>query len=60
MNRPSVDRAPRLGEVMGLSGFYNTVTANGYTPGPSAGQITASAILSGEAVDPRDTLARFG
>jgi glycine/D-amino acid oxidase-like deaminating enzyme len=57
---PSIDRAPLLGLVPGLRGFYNTVTANGYTLGPAVGQITAEAILRGEAVDPRYTIARFG
>ena len=57
---PSIDRAPLLGMVRGRRGFYNTVTANGYTLGPAVGQITAEAILHGEAVDPRYTLARFG
>ena len=57
---PAIDRAPLLGEVPGLPGFYNTVTANGYTLGPAVGQITAAAILHGETIDPRYTLARFG
>ena len=57
---PSIDRAPLLGRVPNLRGFYNTVTANGYTLGPVAGQITAEAILHGEPVDPHYTLARFG
>jgi glycine/D-amino acid oxidase-like deaminating enzyme len=55
---PAIDRAPLLGEA--LPGFYNTVTANGYTLGPAVGQITAEAILHGETIDPRYTLARFG
>jgi glycine/D-amino acid oxidase-like deaminating enzyme len=57
---PSIDRAPLLGRVPNLRGFYNTVTANGYTLGPVAGQITAEATLHGEPVDPHYTLARFG
>jgi D-hydroxyproline dehydrogenase subunit alpha len=57
---PTIDRAPILGEAPGLPGFYNTVTANGYTLGPAVGQITAEAILRGETIDPRYTLARFG
>jgi glycine/D-amino acid oxidase-like deaminating enzyme len=56
---PSIDRAPLLGMVPGLSGFYNTVTANGYTLGPAVGQITAEAILHDEAIDPRYALSRF-
>jgi len=57
---PAIDRAPLLGEAPGQPGFYNTVTANGYTLGPIVGQMTAAAILHGEAIDPRYTLARFG
>ncbi|WP_158930603.1 FAD-dependent oxidoreductase [Acidisphaera sp. S103] len=57
---PAIDRAPLLGEVPSLPGFYNTVTANGYTLGPAVGQITAESILHNETVDPRYTLARFG
>lgn len=56
---PSIDRAPLLGEVPGLPGFYNTVTANGYTLGPAVGQVTAEAILRNEAIDPRYKLERF-
>jgi glycine/D-amino acid oxidase-like deaminating enzyme len=56
---PAIDRAPLLGEAPGLPGFYNTVTANGYTLGPVVGQITAEAILHNETIDPRYTLARF-
>jgi glycine/D-amino acid oxidase-like deaminating enzyme len=36
------------------------VTANGYTLGPIVGQLTAAAILRGEVIDSRFTLARFG
>jgi glycine/D-amino acid oxidase-like deaminating enzyme len=57
---PAIDRAPLLGEAPGLPGFYNTVTANGYTLGPVVGQLTAQAILHGEKIDPHYTLARFG
>ncbi|HEY4174625.1 MAG TPA: FAD-dependent oxidoreductase, partial [Rhodopila sp.] len=56
----AIDRAPLLGEVPSLPGFYNTVTANGYTLGPAVGQITAESILHNETIDPRYTLARFG
>jgi glycine/D-amino acid oxidase-like deaminating enzyme len=56
----ALDRAPLLGEVPGLPGFWNTVTANGYTLGPIVGQLTAAAILHGEAIDPRYRLERFG
>jgi glycine/D-amino acid oxidase-like deaminating enzyme len=57
---PAIDRAPLLGEAPGLPGFYNAVTANGFTLGPVVGQLTAAAILRGEAIDPRYTLQRFG
>jgi glycine/D-amino acid oxidase-like deaminating enzyme len=57
---PAIDRAPILGEAPGLPGFYNTVTANGYTLGPIAGKLTAEAILCEEAVDPHYRLERFG
>jgi glycine/D-amino acid oxidase-like deaminating enzyme len=57
---PTVDGAPVLGEAPGLPGFYNAVTANGYTVGPIAGQLTAAAILRGEAIDSRYRLERFG
>ena len=56
----AIDRAPLLGEVPRLSGFYNAVTANGYTLGPIAGQITAAAILHGDPVDPHYRIERFG
>jgi D-hydroxyproline dehydrogenase subunit alpha len=57
---PAIDRAPLLGEAPGLPGFFTAVTANGYTLGPVVGQITAAAIMDGETIDPRYTLARFG
>jgi glycine/D-amino acid oxidase-like deaminating enzyme len=56
---PAIDRAPLLGEVPGLAGFYNAVTANGYTLGPVVGRITADAILHGEVVNPAYRLERF-
>jgi glycine/D-amino acid oxidase-like deaminating enzyme len=56
---PAIDRAPLLGEAPGRPGFYNTVTANGYTLGPVVGQMTAAAIRHREVIDPRYTLARF-
>ena len=55
-----IDRAPLLGEVPRLPGFFNALTANGYTLGPVCGQITAEAVLRGETVDVRYQLARFG
>jgi glycine/D-amino acid oxidase-like deaminating enzyme len=57
---PAIDRAPLLGEAPGLPGFFNTVTANGYTLGPVVGRITADAMLHGEAVNPAYRLERFG
>jgi len=56
----AIDRAPLLGEAPGHPGFYNAVTANGYTLGPVAGQLTAAAILHGEAIDPHYRIERFG
>ena len=41
---PAIDRAPILGEAPGLPGFFNAVTANGYTLGPIVGRITADAV----------------
>jgi len=57
---PAIDRAPILGEAPGLPGFFNAVTANGYTLGPVVGHTIAAAILRGEAVDPHYRLERFG
>ncbi len=57
---PAIDRAPILGEAPGLPGFFNAVTANGYTLGPIVGRITADAVLHGERVDPHYALERFG
>jgi D-hydroxyproline dehydrogenase subunit alpha len=56
---PAIDRAPLLGEAPGLPGFFNCVSANGYTLGPELGRLTAMAVLRREAIDPRYTLARF-
>jgi glycine/D-amino acid oxidase-like deaminating enzyme len=56
---PAIDRAPILGEAPGLPGFYNAVTANGYTLGPIVGRLTADAILHGESVDPHYRIERF-
>jgi len=57
---PAIDRAPILGEAPGLPGFFNAVTANGYTLGPIAGRLTADAVLHGQAPNPWYTLERFG
>jgi glycine/D-amino acid oxidase-like deaminating enzyme len=56
---PAIDRAPILGEVPGLPGFFNAVSANGYTLGPIIGRITADAVR-GEPVNPYYRLERFG
>jgi glycine/D-amino acid oxidase-like deaminating enzyme len=56
---PAIDRAPILGEAPGLPGFYNTVTANGYTLGPMVGRLTAEAILHNEPIDQHYRLERF-
>ena len=55
----AIDRAPILGEAPGLPGFFNAVSANGYTLGPVIGRITADS-LRGEPVDPCYRLERFG
>ncbi|MBV9782560.1 MAG: FAD-binding oxidoreductase, partial [Acidisphaera sp.] len=52
-------RAPILGEAPGVPGFFNAVTANGYTLAPITGRITADLVLRGEPVDPNYTLTRF-
>jgi glycine/D-amino acid oxidase-like deaminating enzyme len=57
---PAIDRAPILGEAPGLPGFFNALTANGYTLGPIMGRLTAEAVLRGAPVDPRFRLDRFG
>ncbi len=56
---PAIDAAPIFGEAPGVKGFFNTLTANGYTLGPVAGAITAAALLHGEAPDPNYRLERF-
>ncbi|HXT79439.1 MAG TPA: FAD-dependent oxidoreductase [Acetobacteraceae bacterium] len=56
---PAIDRAPILGEMPNLPGFFNTVTANGYTLGPIVGKLTAEAILHEEKIDPHYRIERF-
>jgi glycine/D-amino acid oxidase-like deaminating enzyme len=56
----AIDRAPILGEAPGMAGFFNAVTAIGYTLGPIVGRLTADAILHGEVIDPHYRLERFG
>jgi glycine/D-amino acid oxidase-like deaminating enzyme len=55
-----IDRAPILGEVPGLPGFFAAVTSNGYTLGPIAGRMTADAVLGLQQPDPAFSAARFG
>lgn len=40
----NIDRAPILGEVPGLPGFYNCVSSNGYTLAPVLARLTAEMI----------------
>jgi glycine/D-amino acid oxidase-like deaminating enzyme len=42
-----IDGAPLLGEDPEISGFFNVVSANGYTLGPLIGRITADLMLRG-------------
>ncbi len=56
----AVDRAPLVGEALGLPGFFNAITANGYTLGPVMGRMTADAVLRGVAPNPWYRLERFG
>jgi glycine/D-amino acid oxidase-like deaminating enzyme/bacterioferritin-associated ferredoxin len=42
----NIDRAPILGEVPGLPGFYNCVSSNGYTLAPVLARLTAE-MMSG-------------
>lgn len=41
----NIDRAPILGEVPGLPGFYNCVSSNGYTLAPVLSRLTAEMIV---------------
>lgn len=58
----NIDRAPILGEVPGLPGFYNCVSSNGYTLAPVLSRLTAE-MMAGRAtslpVAPY-LLSRFG
>jgi glycine/D-amino acid oxidase-like deaminating enzyme len=56
----AIDHAPILGEAPGLPGFWNAVTATGYTLGPGCGEAIAAAILHGEKLRPGWTVERFG
>jgi len=58
----NIDRAPILGEVPGLPGFYNCVSSNGYTLAPVLARLTAEMIAGRSpsiAVEPY-SLRRFG
>ncbi len=57
---PEVDRAPLLGEIPGLPGFFTVVTSNGYTLAPIVGRMTADAVLGRAAIPACFTVARFG
>ncbi len=47
----NIDRAPILGEVPGLPGFYNCVSSNGYTLAPVLSRLTAE-MLAGPVDQP--------
>ena len=58
----NIDRAPILGEVPGLPGFYNCVSASGYTLAPVLARLTAEMVAGRStslAVGPY-ALTRFG
>ena len=58
----NIDRAPILGEVPGLPGFYNCVSSNGYTLAPVLSRLT-SELLAGKSTSlPVDqfSIHRFG
>lgn len=55
-----IDRAPILGEVPCMPGFFAAVTSNGYTLGPIAGRMTADAVLGLQQPNPAFSAARFG
>lgn len=56
----ALDRAPLLGDVPGLPGYFNAITANGYTLGPVAGRMVADAVLRGTPISPWYRIERFG
>ncbi len=58
----NIDRAPILGEVPGLPGFYNCVSSNGYTLAPVLSRLTAE-MLAGRSTSlpvAPFLLSRFG
>ena len=58
----NIDRAPILGEVPGLPGFYNCVSSNGYTLAPVLSRLTAELITGKETSLPVEpySIRRFG
>ena len=56
---PAIDRAPIIGQAPGLPGFFNALTANGYTLGPIVGRLTADAVLRGDVPSPFFRVERF-
>ena len=56
---PAIDRAPVLGEAPALPGFFNALTANGYTLGPICGRLTADAVLQRDSVAGYFRVERF-
>jgi D-hydroxyproline dehydrogenase subunit alpha len=58
----NIDRAPILGEVPGLPGFYNCVSSNGYTLAPVLSRLTAELMTGRQTSLPVGaySLSRFG
>jgi glycine/D-amino acid oxidase-like deaminating enzyme len=58
----NIDRAPILGEVPGLPGFYNCVSSNGYTLAPVLSRLTAELITGKQTSLPVEpySIKRFG
>ena len=58
----NIDRAPILGEVPGLPGFYSCVSSNGYTLAPVLARLTAEMIAGRSTSLPVEpySLRRFG
>jgi glycine/D-amino acid oxidase-like deaminating enzyme len=58
----NIDRAPILGEVPGLPGFYNCVSSNGYTLAPVLSRLTVEMMTGRETSLPVAPylLSRFG
>jgi glycine/D-amino acid oxidase-like deaminating enzyme len=58
----NIDRAPILGEVPGLPGFYNCVSSNGYTLAPVLSRLTSEMIAGRSTSLPVEaySIKRFG